>query len=87
MQNNHLYCVRCQSEKTVMGLSPAVFANGSLAVKGQCPKCGAQTFRIVKKDALQIKSDPKKQRNYLYAFTGFVLAMGLLIGFMLSRVI
>jgi hypothetical protein len=41
------YCVRCREQVELQEPVPVVMANGRLAIRGQCPKCGGSIMRFV----------------------------------------
>jgi hypothetical protein len=85
MQDKHVYCVKCNGEKTVIQRSPAIFRNGSVAVKGKCPSCDTDVYKIVNKEALQIKPDPRRQARYIYTFAAVVLVAGVMLGLTIAK--
>jgi len=87
MLEKHSYCVRCHGEKTVIGAAPAIFRNGSVAVKGKCPSCEGEVYKIVNKDAIQLKPNAARQMKLLYAFSFVLIASGLALGLALAYVL
>ncbi|MBI5377117.1 MAG: DUF5679 domain-containing protein [Thermoproteota archaeon] len=42
------YCVKCRKKVDISGPKEVKLKNGRPAVKGTCPKCGTNVFRIGK---------------------------------------
>ncbi|HET6458934.1 MAG TPA: DUF5679 domain-containing protein [Nitrosopumilaceae archaeon] len=42
------YCVKCRKKVEIAGPKEVKLKNGRPAVKGTCPKCGTNVFRIGK---------------------------------------
>ena len=85
MLEKHVYCVKCQAGKTVVGKAPVVLRNGSVAMKGTCPSCESIAYKIVKKDALNQKAEAKKPAHHHLALMAFVMfAAGLALGAVLA---
>ncbi|HJT09471.1 MAG TPA: DUF5679 domain-containing protein [Candidatus Nitrosotalea sp.] len=42
------YCVKCRKKVEIANPKEVKLKNGRPAVKGQCPKCGTNVFRIGK---------------------------------------
>ena len=42
------YCVKCRAKRDVKDPKETTLKNGRPAVKGTCPKCGTNVFRIGK---------------------------------------
>lgn len=40
------YCVKCKKKQEMKNEKRVTLKNGKPAVKGQCPKCGTNMFRI-----------------------------------------
>ncbi len=43
------YCLKCRARKEISNPTPTILKNGKNAVKGTCPTCGKQIFKIGKK--------------------------------------
>ncbi|HET8719917.1 MAG TPA: DUF5679 domain-containing protein [Candidatus Nitrosotenuis sp.] len=44
------YCVKCRAKREIKDPKVTKLKNGRPAVKGTCPKCGTNVFRIGKLD-------------------------------------
>ena len=44
------YCVKCREKREIKNPQETQLKNGSPAVKGTCPECGTNVFRIGKPD-------------------------------------
>ncbi len=44
------YCVKCRAKTDIKDPKETTLKNGRPAVKGTCPKCGTNVFRIGKMD-------------------------------------
>ena len=44
------YCVKCRAKRDIKDPKETTLKNGRPAVKGSCPKCGTNVFRIGKMD-------------------------------------
>ncbi|MCA9812359.1 MAG: hypothetical protein KC483_05800 [Nitrosarchaeum sp.] len=44
------YCVKCRAKREIKDPKETKLKNGRPAVKGSCPKCGTNVFRIGKMD-------------------------------------
>jgi len=42
------YCVKCRAKRDIKDPQETTLKNGRPAVKGTCPKCGTNVFRIGK---------------------------------------
>ena len=42
------YCVKCRDKREIKDPVETTLKNGRLAMKGTCPKCGTNMFRIGK---------------------------------------
>ncbi|MDH3618217.1 MAG: DUF5679 domain-containing protein [Nitrosopumilus sp.] len=42
------YCVKCRAKRDIKDPKETTLKNGRPAVKGTCPKCGTNVFRIGK---------------------------------------
>jgi Zn finger protein HypA/HybF involved in hydrogenase expression len=42
------YCVKCRAKREIKDPQETTLKNGRPAVKGTCPKCGTNVFRIGK---------------------------------------
>lgn len=40
------YCVRCRKKVEIKNAQKVTMKNGKGAVKGECPSCGTNVFRI-----------------------------------------
>lgn len=40
------YCVKCKAKREMKDAKAVTLKNGKPAVKGVCPKCGTQMFKI-----------------------------------------
>lgn len=43
-----IYCFKCRAKTTSKNLEETTMKNGKPATKGQCEKCGTQTYKIGK---------------------------------------
>ncbi|MEM3089704.1 MAG: DUF5679 domain-containing protein [Candidatus Nitrosotenuis sp.] len=44
------YCVKCRAKRDIKNPKEVKLKNGRPAVKGTCPKCGTNVFKIGKMD-------------------------------------
>ncbi|MEM3143072.1 MAG: DUF5679 domain-containing protein [Candidatus Nitrosotenuis sp.] len=44
------YCVKCRAKRDIKNPKEVKLKNGRPAVKGTCPKCGTNVFKIGKAD-------------------------------------
>ena len=42
------YCVKCRTKREIQDPQETTLKNGRPAVKGKCPECGTNMFRIGK---------------------------------------
>lgn len=42
------YCVKCKAKKEMKDAQKVTLKNGRNAMKGKCPDCGTNLFRITK---------------------------------------
>lgn len=82
MLEKHTYCVKCQTGKTIIGQSPVIMKNGSVALKGRCPSCDSVAYKIVNKDALKNEDQPsgKVSSESHIGLALATFALGLAIG-------
>ncbi len=55
------YCVKCQDFTPTLSPKTVVLKNGSRAMKGNCQKCGSESYRILGKERLR-SVHPGEQR-------------------------
>jgi hypothetical protein len=84
VKSHHIYCLSCQQGKTMLGATPIVMKNGSLAVKGKCPKCNNVSYRIVRKDELKA---PQYSLRLILLYISLALVSGLSMGIVLTRLL
>lgn len=91
MQEKHLFCVKCQSGKTIFGQMPVVLKNGAVALKGKCPSCESMAYKIVSKEALAQKAEAsaasRKMNSHLALMAFVMFAAGLALGAILANVL
>ena len=51
------FCIRCRQTKTMVGILLTTLGNGTPAVRGACPDCGTQMYKLLPKRA------PEEQRR------------------------
>lgn len=61
----HAYCVKCQDFTPTNNAKSVVLKNGSAAMKGDCSKCGSESYRILGKQKLESvkRSAPAKKES------------------------
>jgi hypothetical protein len=89
MLAKHSYCMKCQTGKTIIGQSPVIMKNGSMALKGECPSCKTTSYKIVGKAGLV--QNTASQQGMLALNTALLVVLsisaGMGFGVLISRLL
>ena len=65
------YCVKCRTKREIKDPQETTLKNGRPAMKGTCPECGTNMFRIGKPYIFYFYLNPYRG-NYSFCFHGQV---------------
>ncbi len=73
-----VYCVRCKTHTETLGRHTVILSNNRRALKGVCPVCASETYRMMPQKKLEDAAEPKrpaapKQPTHLSVISSKVL--------------
>lgn len=60
-----VYCVRCKTHTDTLGRHTIILSNNRRALKGVCPICASETYRMMPRKKTEAKAAPEKNPTHL----------------------